>query len=89
MFVLNIRYSIRVKHLHFAFGCFSVCCVQTKLIMLCIIVPMYLYLFPITNHCCIVCLCKPVFTFTSQSLHQHIVVYRTHMETGYCLEEEV
>lgn len=36
--------------------------------MLCITVPMHLYLFPITNHCCIVCLCKAVFTFTSHSV---------------------
>lgn len=62
------RDTVFQKLLHFTFGCFSVCFVQTKLIMLCIIVPMHLYLFPITNHCCIVDLCKAVFTFTSHSL---------------------
>lgn len=50
------------------------------LIMLCVIVPISPYLFPITNHCCIVCICKPVFTFTSLSVHQHIVVCRTHKD---------
>lgn len=72
MFVLNIRYSIRVKHLHVAFGCFSVCFVQTKLIMLCIIVPTYLYLFsnykPLL-HCVLMQTCIYIHFTVSPSAH--------------------
>lgn len=72
MFVLNIRYSIRVKHLHFAFGCFSVCFVQTELIMLCITVPTYLYLFsnykPLL-HCVLMQTCIYIHFTVSPSAH--------------------